>query len=346
MILDLPDPSVIAALVAAVLLLALLALVALMLGRLRDLSHAQSHLTGGLSALADAQRRSETQVGTALGDSATRTAQTLGALQARLTAIDAAQAKIEALSGNVLGLQDILSNKQTRGAFGEIQLRDIVGKALPPDGFTWQATLSNGRRADCLIHMPDPPGPLVIDAKFPLESYEALIEDPGDQRRVTAFRQAIRTHIRAISERYILPGETAEGACLFLPSEAIHAELHANHAEIVREGFAARVWIVSPTTCMATLHTLRAILKDHRMREQAGEIRKALAALGRDVELVVERSAKLQTHFDQTRKDVDGIVTAAERAGKRATRLDGFDFDPEPQVQDGQPRLAPVIKRG
>ena len=343
MTLDLTDPTVIAALALGAVLLVLIVLVLSLSGRLRDMGHAQAQLTGGLAALTQAQRSAEAGVGAALGDSATRTARTLGELQQRLATIDAAQAKIEKLSGDVLGLQDILSNKQTRGAFGEIQLRDLVAKALPPDAFTWQAQMSNGRRADCLIHMPDPPGPLVIDAKFPLEAYEALVADPKDARAVTAFRASVRTHIRAIAERYIIAGETAEGACLFLPSEAIYAELHANHGELVREGFALRVWIVSPTTCMATLNTLRAILKDHRMREQAGEIRKALAALGRDVELIVERAGKLETHFDQARRDVEGIATAAERAGKRAERLDAFDFA---QEEAPAPRLAPVIRRG
>ncbi len=343
MTLDLTDPLVLGALFGTAVLLVLAVLILSLGARLRDMTHAQVQLTGGLAALTDAQRRAEAGVGAALGESATRTAQTLGHLQARLAAIDRAQENIEKLSGDVLGLQDILSNKQTRGAFGEIQLRDLVSKALPPDAFTWQAQLSNGRRADCLIHMPDPPGPLVIDAKFPLESYEALIADPKDARAVTAFRAAVRTHIRAIADRYIITGETADGACLFLPSEAIYAELHGNHAELVREGFALRVWIVSPTTTMATLNTLRAILKDHRMREQAGEIRKALAALGRDVELIVERAGKLETHFDQARRDVEGIATAAERAGKRAERLDAFDFAEEPKEV---PRPAPIIRRG
>ncbi|TFL20079.1 DNA recombination protein RmuC [Jannaschia formosa] len=341
MTLDLGDPATLGALAAGAVALLLVAIVLAMSARLRDLSRAQTQLTGTLAALTDAQARAEAGTAAALTEGATRTAATLGALQQRLTAIDAAQSRIEDLSSNVLGLQDILSNKQTRGAFGEIQLHDLIAKALPPDAFTWQATLSNGRRADCLIHMPDPPGPLVIDAKFPLESYEALIAEPSQASR-TAFRAALRTHIRAIADRYVLPGETAEGACLFLPSEAVYAELHANHPEIVREGFAARVWIVSPTTMMATLNTLRAILKDHRMREQAGDIRRALAALHRDVELIVERAAKLETHFDQARRDVEGLATAAERAGKRAERLDAFDFGEDAPAK---PRLAPVIHR-
>lgn len=265
-----------------------------------------------------------------LHGSSKQTATSLTALQERLAAIDKAQDNITKLSGDVLSLQDILSNKQTRGAFGEIQLQDIVSKALPSDAYAWQVTLSNGKRADCLIHLPNPPGPIVIDSKFPLEAYEALHIAENDwqlKEAVKSMRVAVRAHIKAISEKYILDGETADGALMFLPSEAVYAELHANFPELVREGFEARVWIVSPTTCMATLNTMRAILKDARMREQAGEIRKMLKNLHRDVELVVERAGKLETHFDQARRDVEGITTAAERAGKRAARLDNFDFE-------------------
>ena len=265
-----------------------------------------------------------------LHGSSEKTTESLTQLQERLATIDKAQTNIEKLSGDVLSLQDILSNKQTRGAFGEIQLRDIVGKALPSDAYAWQATLSNGRRADCLIHLPNPPGPIVIDAKFPLEAYEALVRADTEEDRKRALqglRQAVRVHIKAIAEKYLIEGETADGALMFLPSEAIYAELHARLPEVVREGFAARVWIVSPTTCMATLNTMRAILKDARMREQAGAIRKALAQLHRDVEIVLERAGKLETHFDQARRDVEGLTTAAERAGKRAARLDSFDFE-------------------
>ena len=289
--------------------------------RVETLSDGQKALTGGLTAVSEAHASSQanmlklmeqrlaevsTKMNENLQGSATRTARSLGELQQRLETIDKAQANIEKLSGNVLSLQDILSNKQTRGAFGEIQLKDIVSKALPADSYSWQATLSNGKRADCLIHLPNPPGPIVVDAKFPLEPYEALVMAETEEERkraLTGFKQAVRVHIKAISEKYILDGETADGALMFLPSEAIYAELHARLPEVVREGFAARVWIVSPTTCMATLNTMRAILKDARMREQAGAIRKALGQLHRDVELVLERVGKLETHFDQAGRE-------------------------------------------
>ena len=313
--------------------------------RVQLLGEGQERLTGGLTHVSELQavsqsamlqvmeqRLAEVQRGMteSLTGTSTRTARSLGELQQRLETIDRAQANIEKLSGNVLSLQDILSNKQTRGAFGEIQLNDIVLKALPKDSYTMQATLGNGKRADCLIHLPNPPGPIVIDSKFPLEAYEALrrADTPlavAEAQRM--FRTSVKTHIRAIAEKYIVEGETADGALMFLPSEAVYAELHANFPELVREGFAVKVWIVSPTTCMATLHTMRAVLKDARMREQAGVIRSTLRSLHRDVELVVERVEKLNSHFNQAKADLDGISTAAERAGKRAARLDNFDFE-------------------
>jgi DNA recombination protein RmuC len=265
-----------------------------------------------------------------LTTSAKTTANSLGELQQRLVTIDKAQDTIQKLSGDVLSLQDILANKQTRGAFGEIQLQEIVSKALPSDAYTWQATLPNGKRADCLIHLPNPPGPIVIDSKFPLEAYEALrnaTTELDTKDAIKFMRTSVKAHIKAISEKYILEGTTADGAIMFLPSEAVYAELHSNFPELIREGFEARVWIVSPTTCMATLNTMRAILKDARMREQAGAIRTALRQLHRDVELVVDRVDKLNTHFNQARKDIEGISTAAERAGKRAHKLDNFDFE-------------------
>lgn len=313
--------------------------------RVQSLAEGQERLAGGLHHVSEAQAISQTamlqvmeqrlaevqrQMGESLQGSATRTARSLGDLQQRLETIDKAQANIEKLSGNVLSLQDILSNKQTRGAFGEIQLHDIVLKALPSDAYTMQATLSNGRRADCLIHLPNPPGPIVIDSKFPLEAYEALrrAQSQADlDLAARMLRNSVRTHIKAIAERYILEGETADGALMFLPSEAVYAELHANFPELIREGFAVRVWIVSPTTCMATLNTMRAVLKDARMREQAGAIRKELAMLYQDVSRLGDRVGNLDRHFGQAAKDLEEIRISAEKAGKRARRLDNFDFE-------------------
>ena len=313
--------------------------------KIQKLSEGQERLTGGLQTVSEAQAKAQLslinmmeerlskvqlQMNENLSHSSRRTAQSLGDLQQRLATIDKAQEKITKLSGDVLSLQDILSNKQTRGAFGEIQLTDIVSKALPSDGFDLQATLSNGRRADCLIKLPNPPGPIVIDSKFPLEAYEALRNASSEvetSAAVRLFKTSVRKHIKDISERYIIEGETAEGAILFLPSEAVYAELHANYSEIVREGFSARVWIVSPTTCMATLNTMRAILKDARMREQAGAIRKELTSLYQDVDRLGVRVESLDRHFNQAAKDISDIKISADKAGRRAKRLDNFDFE-------------------
>jgi DNA recombination protein RmuC len=320
-------------------------------GAVRTLNDSQHRLYGGLQTLSQTQAETqsrltiamETRLGEvtkalseSLAQSSVRTARSLGELQQRLETIDKAQTNIEKLSGNVLSLQDILSNKQTRGAFGEIQLRDLVGKALPPDAYAFQVTLSNNRRADCLIRLPNPPGPIVIDAKFPLEAYEALRAADTPHALLEAqraFRVAVRAHLRAIAERYVIEGETAEGALMFLPSEAVYAELHANFGEIVREGFDLRVWTVSPTTCMATLHTLRAILKDARMREQAHAIRRELGLLHKDVDRLATRVGNLDRHFAQAGKDIEEIKISADRAGNRARRIEAIDFaEPDPEA--------------
>ncbi len=314
------------------------------------LSHVQQQMAERLAdnALNSARSLAELQerMKETLTGSSEKTTKSLTQLQERLATIDRAQTNIEKLSGDVLSLQDILSNKQRRGMFGEIQLTDIVSKALPSESYALQHTLSNGKRADCLVHLPNPPGPIVIDAKFPFEAYEAYAAAETKDQQAVALRQlgaAVRVHIKAISEKYIIEGETADGAIMFLPSEAVYAELHSRLPEVVREGFNARVWIVSPTTCMATLNTMRAILKDARMREQAGEIRKALRLLHRDVEMIGERAGKLEIHLRQASEDVSGVLTAAQRAGKRADRLDNFDFEElAPDAESAVVPLAPA----
>lgn len=318
----------------------------------RSLDRGQENMAGRLQAVSENQvvaqasmiqtmekrlEQVQLKMGESLQGTATKTAHSLGELQQRLATIDKAQTNIEKLSGDVLSLQDILSNKQTRGAFGEIQLNDIVSKALPKDAYEFQATLPNGKRADCLVKLPNPPGSIVIDSKFPLEAYEALQNATSDLEATQAgrmMRQAVRAHIKAISEKYIVEGETADGALMFLPSEAVYAELHANFADVVREGFTARVWIVSPTTCMATLNTMRAVLKDARMREQAGAIRRELAMLYGDVNRLGERVGKLDTHFAQASKDIEEIKISATKAGSRARRLEDFEFEGSEEISE------------
>ncbi|MEL6479450.1 MAG: DNA recombination protein RmuC [Pseudomonadota bacterium] len=327
---------------------------------LQVLGQNQQQLQGGLSQVTEAQanaqmrlmevvnQRLETvsaRMGDSLTQSATRTARSLGDLQQRLGAIDKAQTKIEKLSGDVLSLQDILSNKQTRGAFGEIQLQEIVSHALPPDAYAFQATLSNGKRADCLIHLPNPPGPIVIDSKFPLEAYERLRAAETEdtlKRAARELRQALSTHIQHIAERYIIEGETAESALLFLPSEAVYAELHAHFADVVRQGFEARVWIVSPTTAMAVLNTMRGVMKDARMRKEASRIRRELGLLTKDMSRLADRVGNLDRHFSQAGQDIEQIKISAQKAGQRAGRLEAFDFDEAPDLP---PATPPELQR-
>ncbi len=310
--------------------------------RLTSLGESQQQLAGGLGQVA----QNQTQViglvearladmgrymGDTLAGNAQATASSMGALRERLQVIDAAQAKIEALSGNVLSLQDILSNKQARGAFGEVQLEALLADALPPDAYSLQATLSNGRRVDALIHLEQP---LALDAKFPLEAWQALTRATDDAQRVDARRalsRAMRGHIRAIAERYILPGETAEGALMFLPSEAVYVELHANMADVLRESFAARVWIVSPSTCMATLVTLRAVLKDTRLRNEARAVRREVQLLVEDATRLGARVAKLEGHFARVQGDLSDIRISADKITRRGARLDDFDFAKTPE---------------
>ncbi len=270
--------------------------------------------------LADLSKR----IGDNLQQSTVKTGETMTKLQERLAVIDAAQKNITELSSQVVDLQDVLSNKQARGAFGEIQLQDLVKSALPPSAFGFQTTLGNGKRADCVIHLPNPPGSIVLDAKFPLESYRALVESKDDSERTAAGRQLItdvNKHINDIAERYIVPGETAESALMFLPSEAVYAELHANFAKVIENSYAKRVWIVSPTTLMATLNTVRAILKDAQMQEQASVIQKEVLIMLGDVSRLDQRVENLEKHFGQAEKDLREIRISSEKVSKRGERI-------------------------
>ena len=329
------------------------ALIALMMRRAPN--GADSELAGRLSQMADTTAAQQTQlaerlqtqeraltkmleerladlgkrVGDSLQQSSTTTGETMARLQERLAVIDAAQKKITDLSTQVVGLQDILSNKQARGAFGEIQLQDLVQAALPPSAYSFQATLSNSRRADCLIQLPNPPGPIVIDAKFPLEGYRQLVAAEDDASRVAArrrFATDVMTHVKHIAARYILPGETAESALMFLPSEAVYAELHANMPDTVEKSDRARVWIVSPTTLMATLNTVRAVLKDASMREQAGVIQKEVHSMLEDVGRLDKRVDSLNKHFDMAERDIRDIRTSTEKITRKAEKIEEIEL--------------------
>jgi len=326
-----------------VLLAAVLALgaaLAIVLARRAD-SRAQGALADTVQRVEHSLREQERTlaglVNERLDRSEKATGQVVTDLRERLARIDEAQKKIGELSTQVVGLQEILSNKQARGAFGEVQLNDLVTTALPPGAYAFQSTLSNGSRVDCLLKLPNPPGPIAIDAKFPLESYQLLrAVKAGDAQGLAAaqraFQLAMRKHIVDIRDKYILPGETAESALLFLPSEAIYAELHANFAAVVDESYRARVWIVSPTTMMATLNTVRAVLKDVRMREQAGEVQKLVGLMLGDVRLLEKRVANLRRHFGQTTEDLGEIETSTSRIVGRGERIQSVDMGDQPEA--------------
>ena len=263
-------------------------------------------------------------VGDGLRQSTDKTTETLHDLRERLAKIDVAQQKISSLSEQVVSLQEVLSNKQARGAFGEIQLNDLVISILPPSAYEFQVILSNQKRADCVLRLPNPPGTIVIDAKFPLESYQALRaaqteRDKADAQRF--FRASVLKHIKDISEKYIISGETADSALMFLPSEAIYAELHANFRDVVEASYRAKVWIVSPTTLMATLNTVRAILKDASMREQAGLIQKEVGILVEDINRMDDRIENLSKHFDLASKDITEIKISSGKVSKRIKKI-------------------------
>lgn len=274
-----------------------------------------------------------------------RQATTLHELRERLAVIDAAQKNITELSAQVVSLQDILSNKQARGAFGEIQLADLVSGVLPPFAYEFQAQIGDGRRVDCLLKLPNPPGAIAVDAKFPLESYHQLRNARDETERTAAgraFATAILKHVRDIAERYIVPGETAESALMFLPSEAVYAELHANFPEVVEKSFRAKVWIVSPTTLMATLNTVRAVLKDARMREQAGVIQKEVRLLLDDVGRLDDRVGALDKHFSQAAEDIRQIRISTDKVVKRADKIEAVQMgeaEVVAEVAPPQPKL-------
>lgn len=256
------------------------------------------------------------------------THENLTSLAERLAVIDAASQQITTLTSHVTSLQNILSNKTERGAFGEVQLENLVRTVLPPNAYEFQHQLSNGKRADCVLRLPNPPGDIVIDAKFPLEAWQALQDAPDEATKQVARKAlgvAVKGHVKDIADKYILSGETAESACLFLPSEAVYAELHANMQSIIEDSYRARVWIVSPTTMMATLNTVRAILRDSRMREQTALIQNEIIKLIEDVVRLDKRVESLDKHFNQAIKDVSDIRTSTGKITKRGERIGEFD---------------------
>ncbi len=307
-------------------------------------SAAQSHMAEQLRAqetsvrkmlddrLSDVTRK----VGENLEKTASKNFEALGALSERLAVIDAAQKNITELSAEVVGLQDILSNKQARGAIGQTQMEDLVRNMLPRGAYDFQVTLTNGKRADCVIRLPNPPGIIAVDSKYPHEAFVQLANATDERARTAAeaaFRTDVLKHIKDIAEKYIVPGETADSAIMFVPAESVFAELHDRFPQVVEEGFRRRVYIVSPTTLMATLNTVRTILKDARMREQAHIIQKEIGELTKDVERLDKRVGALGTHFEQAQKDVKEILISTNKIVDRGHKIENIPLEVEPAAQ-------------
>lgn len=285
-----------------------------------------------------------------IGEQTRSTHENLRRLQERLAVIDTAQTNIQSLAKDVVGLQAILSNKQTRGAFGQARMETIVADGLPMGAYSFQPTLSNGSRPDCTVRMPNGSPPLVIDAKFPLEAWNAIRAAASPEQGKIAgqqFRRDLELHIRDISEKYLIPSETQDTAFLFVPSESIFAEIHENFEAIVQKAQRARIVIVSPSLLMLSIQVIQAILKDQRMREQAHVIQSEVAHLMDDLSRLDERVRKLQGHFAMAQKDVDMIVTSADKLARRGERIEALEFEPakEPAKARAEDRPKPIDNR-
>ncbi|MEC5399785.1 DNA recombination protein RmuC [Uliginosibacterium sp. H1] len=265
-----------------------------------------------------------------------KTNETFASVMARLATIDEAQKKIGDLTTNVVSLQELLGDKRSRGAFGEVQLEALIRNVLPPDAFSFQYTLSNAARADCVLRLPEPTGMVAVDAKFPLENYHRMFDQglaESDRKAAQgAFKADVRRHVDAIANKYIIAGETSDGAVMFLPAEAVFAEVHAYHADLVSHAQGKRVWIVSPTTLMAVLNTARAVLKDVETRKQIHLIKDALGKLSKDFSRFDDRMAALARHIEQAHKDVQDVHVSSRKISSHFTRIESVQLEDVPQA--------------
>ncbi|TCN36234.1 DNA recombination protein RmuC [Sinorhizobium americanum] len=319
--------------------------------QLTALLAAQTEMQGRIAAMADVfgARQAELnqslsqridgmthRIGASISEQTKATHENLRRLQERLAVIDNAQSNIQSLAKDMAGLQSILANKQTRGAFGQSRMEAIVADGLPMGAFAFQSTLSNGARPDCVIRMPNGQPPLVIDAKFPLEAWNAMRDAGSPERRQQAsqsFRRDMEVHIRDIASKYLLPGETQETAFLFVPSESIFAEIHEHFEAIVQKAHRQRIVIVSPSLLLLSIQVIQAILKDARMREQAHLIQGEVVRLMEDLSRLDERVRKLQGHFAMTQKDVDDILISADKLTRRGAKIEALELEPAPAHQ-------------
>jgi DNA recombination protein RmuC len=331
--------------------------------RMADILKAQAEMHGRMQTMAEifGSRQSEmtqairerldgmtNRIGQTMTDQTRATHENLAKLQERLAVIDTAQSNIRALAGEVVTLQSILSNKQTRGAFGQARMETIVADGLPPGAFEFQATLSNNMRPDCLILMPNGAPSLAIDAKFPLEAYNAIraAETPDEKRAAEAqFRRDMDVHIKDISGKYLIQGETQDTAFLFVPAESVFAEIHEKFEAVVQKAHRARVVIVSPSLLMLSIQVIQSVLKDARMREQAHLIQGEVSRLMEDVSRVDERVRKLAGHFAMAQKDVEEVLVSTSKVTKRGQKIEALEFGEMP-APTSQPVARVEAKSG
>jgi DNA recombination protein RmuC len=285
------------------------------------------------------------RVGSDLTETARKTTDSIAKLHERLAVIDSAQKNLTDLSSNMVSLQEILANKQARGAFGQMRMEAIIQDGLPKGAFTFQATLSNGKRPDCLLHMPNTKAGVVIDAKFPLEGFEAFRVARAPEEKKDAARRVrvdVGRHVDAMAERYFLPGETQDTAILFVPSEAIYADLAEHFSDLVQKAHRARIVICAPNMLMLAVQTMQAILKDVKMREQAHLIQREVTRLMDDMGRLRERVLDLQRHFGQANQDIEKILTSSERIAARGHRIENLEFEGEAGSAVESDRVTPL----
>ena len=277
-----------------------------------------------------------------------KTNQTFTNIVQRLAIIDDAQKKITDLSKNVVSLQEILSDKKSRGAFGEVQLNTLIQNVLPSNSYQMQHTLSNNSRVDCLLLLPEPTGKIAIDSKFPLENYKKFVDQDNPQPIRAAAKQQfkldIKKHIQDISQKYIIPGETAEGALMFIPAEAIFAEIHTHHPDVVEYAWQNKVWLASPSTMMAILTTACAVLKDAATRQQVHVIQEHLRLLSQDFLRFEKRMDNLSRHLQQANEDAEQVHTSAQKISKRFHQIERVELTSLEEEDTPKVEALPEIK--
>ena len=314
-------------------------------GRMQTMSEIFSNRQGDMMRLVNERLEGMSgRIGQSISETTKNTQESLAKLQERLAVIDTAQTNITDLAGQVVQLQNILSNKQERGAFGEARMQQIVQDGLPKGSYAFQPVLSNQARPDCTIRMPNETPDLVVDAKFPLEAWNRIrsAETPEAEKQAKQqFKRDVETHIKAISEKYLLPGETQDTAFMFVPSESIFAEIHENFDMLITRAHRARVVIVSPSLLMLSIQVIQSVLKDTRMREQAHLIQDEVLRLMEDVARLDDRVQKLATHFSQAQKDIEQITISSGKVTRRGNRIADLDFS-ERDAVEARPKLKAV----